>query len=92
MVVDSKFEVEKAMALFVAEVSLNSQFKNNPAISGQMTDTEIEALAGQQAATMVDTLSQQGMVAVNAEGNLEIIFTMKDGQAVLNGNPMPLPF
>jgi len=49
-------------------------------------------LAGQQAATMVDTLSQQGMVAVNAEGNLEIIFTMKDGQAVLNGNPMPLPF
>jgi len=92
VVVDSKFEVEKAMALFVAEMSLNSQFKNNPAISAQMTDTEIEALAGQQAATMVDTLSQQGMVAVNAEGNLEIIFTMKDGQAVLNGNPMPLPF
>ena len=92
VVVDSKFEVEKAMALFVAEMSLNSQFKNNPALSAQMTDTEIEALAGQQAATMVDTLSQQGMVAVNAEGNLEIIFTMKDGQAVLNGNPMPLPF
>lgn len=92
VVVDSKFEVEKAMALFVAELSLNSQFKNNPAISGQMTDTEIEALAAQQAAFMVDTLSQQGMVAVNADGNLEIAFTMKDGQAVLNGNPMPLPF
>ena len=92
VVVDSKFEVEKAMALFVAELSLNSQFKNNPAISGQMTDTEIEALAAQQAVFMVDTLSQQGMVAVNADGNLEIAFTMKDGQAVLNGNPMPLPF
>ena len=57
-----------------------------------MTDTEVEALAGQQASTMVEMLSQQGMVAVDAEGNLEIVFTMKDGQAVLNGNPMPLPF
>ena len=23
---------------------------------------------------------------------LVIVFTLKDGQAVLNGNPMPLPF
>jgi len=57
-----------------------------------MADNEIEALVAQQAAIMVDMLSWQGMVAVNADGYLEIVFTMNDGQAVLSGNPMPLPF
>ena len=57
-----------------------------------MSDTEIEKLAEMQAATMLDMLSMQGMISSNVEGNFEIDFTMKDGQATLNGNPLPLPF
>ena len=92
IVVDAKLEVERAIALFIAERSLFSQFKSNTEVFGQMSDTEIEKLAEMQAATMLDMLSMQGMIASNAEGNFEIDFTIKDGQATLNGNPIPLPF
>jgi uncharacterized protein YdgA (DUF945 family) len=36
--------------------------------------------------------TQQGMITVNADDEYEMTFTMQNGQAMLNGNPMPLPF
>lgn len=92
LVVDAKLKVERAIALFIAERSLFGQFKSNTELFSQMSDSEIQQLAEMQAVTMLDMLSTQGMIASNAEGNFEIDFIMKDGQATLNGNPMPLPF
>ena len=90
--VDSKLEIEKTMALRVAELMLISQFNSTPEISNEMTNSEIESLAAQQARTMIDTLSAQGMIIINTEGNLELSFNMNGGRAQLNGNPLPLPF
>jgi uncharacterized protein YdgA (DUF945 family) len=57
-----------------------------------MTDEEIKAVAAQQVDGMIEMFTQQGMITVTADGEYEMTFTMQDGQAVLNGNPIPLPF
>jgi uncharacterized protein YdgA (DUF945 family) len=57
-----------------------------------MTEEEISAIAAQQVEGMIGMFTQQGMITVTPEGMHEMTFTMKDGQAMLNGNPMPLPF
>jgi hypothetical protein len=41
---------------------------------------------------MIDMFTQQGMITVNADGGYDMTFSMQDSQALLNGNPMPLPF
>lgn len=90
--VDSAITVDKAMALWVAEKMLISQLQGDAQTADQMTNKETKDLAVQQAGTMIETFSQQGMVIVNDEGNYTMTFTLTDGQATLNGNPMPLPF
>ena len=94
--VDSVITLDKSMALWVAEKMLISQLQGDaqlaPITADQMTNKEIKDLAEQQAGTMIEALSQQGMVIVNDEGNYTMTFTLTDGQATLNGNPMPLPF
>ena len=55
-------------------------------------DEEIKAIAGEQVEGMIEMFTQQGMITINADGEYEMTFTMQDGQAMLNGNPMPLPF
>ena len=57
-----------------------------------MNQAEIESLAREQAEITVDMLMVQGMVTVNAKNNLELTFSVKGGNVVLNGNPIPLPF
>ena len=90
--VDSVITLDKAMALWVAEKMLISQLQGDAQTVKQMTNKEIKDLAEQQAGSMIEALSQQGMVIVNGEGNYTMTFTLTDGQATLNGNPMPLPF
>jgi hypothetical protein len=80
------------MALWMGEKMLIRQLQGDAQIASQMTSQEIQDLAVQQAGTMIETFSQQGMVIVNEEGDYEMIFTLKEGRAALNGNPMPLPF
>ena len=90
--VDSAITLDKAMALWVGEKMLVSQFQGDQQMAGQMTDKEIKDLAMQQAGTMLETFAQQGMVIVNADGDYAMMLTLKDSQATLNGRPLPLPF
>ena len=90
LVVDSRLEIEKTMAIQIAEKVLINQLKNNN--TDQMNQAEIESLAREQAEITVDMLMVQGMVTVNAKNNLELTFSVKGGNVVLNGNPIPLPF
>jgi uncharacterized protein YdgA (DUF945 family) len=79
------------MALWIGEQVIASQIQADPNATG-MTDEEIRDIAVEQVEGMISMFTQQGMVTVNADGEYEITFTMQDGQAMLNGNPMPLPF
>ncbi len=90
-VVDSNLKLNKAMALWIGEQVIASQIQADPNATG-MTDEEIRDIAVEQVEGMISMFTQQGMVTVNADGEYEIAFTMQDGQAMLNGNPMPLPF
>tara|TARA_B110000090_G_scaffold23264_1_gene22858 strand:- start:727 stop:1512 length:786 start_codon:yes stop_codon:yes gene_type:complete len=90
--VDFALKLDKVMALWMGEKMLIRQLQGDAQIASQMTSQEIQDLAVQQAGTMIETFSQQGMVIVNEEGDYEMIFTLKGGRAALNGNPMPLPF
>ena len=90
--VDSAITLDKAMALWVGEKMLVSQLQGDPQMASQMTNKEIKDLAVQQAGAMIETLSQQGMVIATEDGDYQMMFTLKDSQATLNGNPMPLPF
>ena len=90
-VVDSQLKLDKAMALWVGEQVVISQIQADPNAAG-MTDEEIKAIAAEQVEGMIGMFTQQGMITVNADGEYEMTFTMQDGQAMLNGNPMPLPF
>jgi uncharacterized protein YdgA (DUF945 family) len=90
-VIDSSLKLDKAMAIWVGEQVVFSQIQTDPNAAG-MTDEEIRAIATEQVEGMLDMFTQQGMVTVNADGEYEMTFTMQDGQAMLNGNPMPLPF
>ena len=90
-VIDSNLKLDKAMALWVGEQFVANQIQSDPNAAG-MTDEEIKAIAGEQVEGMIEMFTQQGMITVNVDGEYEMTFTMQDGQAMLNGNPMPLPF
>lgn len=89
-VVDSKLTLDKAMALWLGEQVVASQIQADPSADG-MTDEEIKAIAEQQVESMIGMFTQQGMITINADGDYEMTFSMQDGQALLNGNPMPIP-
>jgi uncharacterized protein YdgA (DUF945 family) len=90
-VIDSNLKMDKAMILWVGEQVVANQIQADPNAAG-MTGEEIKAIAGEQVEGMIEMFTQQGMITVNADGEYEMTFTMQDGQAMLNGNPMPLPF
>jgi uncharacterized protein YdgA (DUF945 family) len=89
--VDAKFTSDKPMAMWIGEQVVVSQIQADPS-AAQMTKEEIEAMAAQQVEGIIGALSEQGMITVSADGNYEMVFTMQDGQALLNGTVMPLPF
>ena len=70
-VVDAKLEMEKALAINLAQNWLPSK---------------------QDAEATIDMLTTMGTINVNAKDNLEVAFILKNRQATLNGNPLPLPF
>lgn len=90
VLIDSQLKLDKEVALWLAEQVIVTQIQADPS-SAQMTEEEILNIAAQQVEGMLNMLTQQGMATMNADGNYEMSFSMKDGQALLNGNPMPLP-
>jgi uncharacterized protein YdgA (DUF945 family) len=89
-VVDADVKMDKTMAMWVGTQVVASQMAADPSTAG-MTDAEIQDIASQQVEGMLGMFAAQGMLVVNEEGGYEMAFTMEDGQATLNGNPMPLP-
>ncbi|MFQ3198290.1 MAG: hypothetical protein ACI8R9_000454 [Paraglaciecola sp.] len=89
--VDSKLEADKPMAMWIGEQVVVSQIQADPN-AAQMTKEEIKSMAAQQVDGVITGLTEQGMITVTADGSYEIVFTMQDGQALLNGKTMPLPF
>ncbi|MGQ8364160.1 YdgA family protein [Glaciecola sp. 1036] len=89
-VVDAKLLVEEGAALFIAEMTLRSQLRANPQFS-QMSEEDKNAIVAQQSQATIEALVQQGLLTKIDEG-YEFTFTMENAQAMLNGNPMPLPF
>lgn len=92
LTVDASLLVDKPLAFRLVRQStmkdLNAaQFEGGD----QMTDEEKEALADNQTHMKLDTLTIQGMLIDKGE-RYTSEFHFKDGQAMLNGQPMPLPF
>lgn len=90
-VIDSQLSVDQPLAKWIGQQVVINQIKANPDAQ-DMTEDDIIALASQQVDGMLNTFSQQGMIIVTKDGDYEMSFTIKDGQALLNGNSMPLPF
>ena len=89
-VVDAKLSIEDSAAVFITELILRSQLAANPQFA-VMTDEEQKALIEQQTQGTINAFVQQGILSETEEG-YEITFTMENAEALLNGQPMGLPF
>lgn len=83
---------DKPLALSLSEQSTLKELQAEQFESGEMLDDEaLDAQARDMAAMKLNMLVVQGMLV--EEGNrYKTSFTFKDGVAVLNGQPIPLPF
>jgi uncharacterized protein YdgA (DUF945 family) len=82
-------EIEQSVAEMIAVLVLESQLKANPELA-QATPEQINEIAMQQAPMMLQNLEQQGLLEATAEG-YQLVAELKDSQANINGNPIPLP-
>jgi uncharacterized protein YdgA (DUF945 family) len=89
LMVTGQINADKSVALWLAIDTIKSQIKADPS-AAQMTKEEIAAIAEQQAPAMLQGIQQQGMFTETATG-YQLQFSLADGQALLNGNPMALP-
>lgn len=89
MLANAQINADQSAALWLAADTIKTQIKADPS-AAQMTEDEINAIAQQQAIPMLQGMQQQGLFTETSTG-YEMVFSLKDGQALLNGNPMPLP-
>jgi uncharacterized protein YdgA (DUF945 family) len=89
LLVDAQINADQSAALWLAVDTIKTQIKADPN-AANMTDEEITTIAQQQATSMLQGMQQQGMFTETSTG-YQVLFSLKDGQALLNGNPMPLP-
>lgn len=89
-VVDAKLTIEEGAALYITELILKSQLAANPQFA-VMSDEEQKALIEQQTQGTINAFVQQGILSETEDG-YEITFSMENAQALLNGQPMGLPF
>nr|WP_136252802.1 DUF945 family protein [Ningiella ruwaisensis] len=86
---DTQMQIDNSAAMFIAGLVLKAQLAGNPQIA-QMDDAQLAQVIAQQSEVTLNTLVQQGLL-VKTEEQYTLNFNLKDGQASLNGNPMPLP-
>ena len=86
---NGQINADQSAALWLAADTIKTQIKADPS-AAQMTEDEINAIAQQQATPMLQGMQQQGLFTETTTG-YQMVFSLKDGQALLNGNPMPLP-
>ncbi|WP_461535600.1 YdgA family protein [Spongorhabdus nitratireducens] len=77
---------DKALAKKLAEMVIAEKVKS----SGNFTEAEIHKISEQQAEIVLASLTAQGILVHN-EQQYTAEFSMEEGKAVLNGNPVPLP-
>ncbi|MBF7073346.1 YdgA family protein [Glaciecola sp. MH2013] len=89
-ILDADINMDKTMAMYVGSQVVASQMAADPSTSG-MSDDEIMQIASQQVEGMLGMFAAQGMLVVSEEGDYSMTFKLENGEALLNGNPMPLP-
>jgi uncharacterized protein YdgA (DUF945 family) len=87
-VLDSKIVMQKGAAEFIAAQVISSQLAANPQFLALSEEEQAQILAQQIPATL-SGLVQQGLITLEEE-TYTSIFTMENGAAMLNGNPIPL--
>jgi len=86
---DAGASISESLANTLAVSSARSQIVESLGDQEGITEGQIDAMAAQQAPMLVETLIQQGMVN-RTEGKLAAKVAYKDGDLLLNGQPMPL--
>jgi uncharacterized protein YdgA (DUF945 family) len=87
-VVDSKMTMQREAALFIAGEMVKAQLAGNPQVAAMSLEEQAQLIAQQAEATLTG-MAQQGMITVSEDG-YEVVFTMQNAEAMLNGNPIPL--
>lgn len=86
---DAKMQMDKDVAEWLAARQMLSQLKTSVPAE-QWDQAQMEQLAEQQAPVMLENLAQQGMLSKTEDG-YQAVFSLKDGEANLNGTAIPLP-
>ena len=80
----------RALAQSMASGYMMGQLMATPQAQN-MTAEELQAAVEQQTPMMLSTFAQQGLIKETEKG-YETKLTLKDGEASVNGTPIPLPF
>lgn len=86
----SNLIADQAVVELIAKNYMYRQVLANPNAAG-MTQEQIDQLLEQQVPVMLQALQNQGMLVMENDV-YKVDFAVKDAEALLNGNPMPLPF
>lgn len=90
MVIDSNLTLDKAAAILAVEKMI---YQIEPGLSElYLSKKEIRDLAKEKVEEMVLMLVMLDYITVNQDDEYEMAFTMQDGQAMLNGKLIPLPY
>ena len=88
LVLNASASADKPLAERLARQFVRNQAANNPDL--QLSEAELERASAQQASMMLAMLGAQGMLREEGE-QFRLDFRMTNGQANLNGQPIPLP-
>lgn len=86
--IDSKITMQTAAANYIATQVISAQMAANPQFA-QMAPEDQASLLAQQVPPTLNALVQQGMLVATDDG-YEMVFTMQNREAILNGMPIPL--
>ena len=90
LLADAQITADKAFAQNMASGYMMSQLMATPQAQN-MTPEELQAAVEQQTPMMLSTFAQQGLIKETEKG-YETKLTLKNGEASVNGTPIPLPF
>lgn len=85
---DAQLSVDKSVASLLASNVVKTQLAANPN-TAQMSEQEISDIAAQQATAVLQSFQQQGLLT-ETDTEYQMAASLKDGKALLNGNPMPI--
>ena len=90
LLADAQITADKAFAESMASGYMMGQLLATPQAQN-MTEEELQAAVDQQTPMMLSTFAQQGLIK-ETESGYETKITLKNGEASVNGTPIPLPF